>query len=221
MKFPMNMPPFSDQERKSMQIIEIIRSNLGWCPNGYEQGTWRHIDSLKMNDPVTPEQQGPSDDGIPPVIETERYRNRQISIFYTAVMIVAIICGIFDYLMYQRFFPGIFCSILIVIVWLMSASLTVTIYDNLLEIRLGPLGLNNRKIHFTEIESVNVEKNPKKKAIWYFIPRADPRIRTGVAIELRNGKRIWITTDDPEVLRQAVEDFLARTANVRSGGVPG
>jgi hypothetical protein len=32
MKFPMNMPPFSDQERKSMQIIEIIRSNLGWCP---------------------------------------------------------------------------------------------------------------------------------------------------------------------------------------------
>lgn len=203
-----------------MHLSEVIREWLGWCPNRHLQERKRHADVAGMCDPLSPDRQLPPDNGVPPVAGSERYRSTQFSVFFTAGMIVVVITGIYDSLTYHMFIPGILFALLVISAWLVSGVLTVTIYDNLVEIRLGPVGLK-RKICFTEIESVSTEKKMKTRAITYFIVRAIPGKRTWVIIALRDGKRIRIGTDEPEVLKQVLEDGIARAANVRLGSVPG
>lgn len=207
-----------------IRISEIIHEWLGWCPNMNTRATTRHPDLSEMSAPVTPGRQGPHDDGIPRVMGDERYRNTQISIFFTAGMIVMLISCLYNSLTYLTPFgriPAILLALLVLLGWLFTASLTVIIYNNLLEIRLGPLGLHKRKISLAEIESVSTGETPKDKAIRYSIIRADPRrIHKGVTIALVNGMRIRISSDEPEKLVRALEDAIAHAATVRTGSEP-
>jgi hypothetical protein len=85
MKFPMNMPPFSDQERKSMQITEIIRLNLGWCPK--VRTLPRRLTVLNNEAATSAPSQGT---GIPERTESlNRYRNQVLrwAVFFTLVSI--------------------------------------------------------------------------------------------------------------------------------------
>jgi hypothetical protein len=208
------------------RISEIIHEWMGWCPNGPMQGATRSPKVSEMSVLALPDRQRSPVGAIPGVIGGERYRNLQISYFFTAGMIIAIILGTYDSLTYYTPFariPAILFTILVLAAWLVSASLTIRIYDNLLEIRKGPvsLGLNKRKIPLTEIESVRMEEKPDERAIRYFIARADPRkFRSGVTIELRDGKTIRIGTAEPEVLMHAIKDAIADAAKVHPGGVP-
>ena len=130
---------------------------------------------------------------------------------------------IYNSLTYRLIFPGVLFAILVTLGWLLSASLTVRIYDNLLEIKMGlvSLGFNKRKIPLTEIKSVRMEEGPSERAIRYFIARADPRkFRSGVTIELIDGKTIRIGTADPEILMQAIKDAIADAAKEHLQGVP-
>jgi hypothetical protein len=207
------------------RISEIIHDWLGWCPNGPMQGTTRSPDISEISALASPDRQRSPVGAIPGVIGGERYRNLQISYFFTAGMIVAIILGVYNSLIYYTPFariPAILFTILVIVAWLVSASLTVRIYDDLLEIKMGlvSLGLNKRRIPLTEIESVRMEEKPNEKAIRYFIARADPgKFRSGVTIELRTGKTIRIGTAEPEVLMHALNDAIADAAKMYTGGV--
>jgi hypothetical protein len=196
---------------------------MGWCPNGPIQGATRRQDISETSISASPDQKRSPAVGIPGVIAGERYRNRQISYFFTAGLIVMIITCIYNSLTYHLIFPGVLFAILVTLGWLLSASLTVRIYDNLLEIKMGlvSLGFNKRKIPLTEIKSVRMEEGPGERAIRYFIARADPRkFRSGVTIELIDGKTIRIGTADPEILMQAIKDAIADVSKTHPRGVP-
>jgi hypothetical protein len=196
---------------------------MGWCPNGPIQEATRRPDISETSVSTSPDQKRSPIVGIPGVITEERYRNRQISYFFTAGLIVMITTCIYNSLTYRLIFPGVLFAILVTLGWLLSASLTVRIYDNLLEIKMGlvSLGFNKRKIPLTEIKSVRMEEGPSERAIRYFIARADPRkFRSGVTIELIDGKTIRIGTADPEILMQAIKDAIADAAKEHLQGVP-
>jgi hypothetical protein len=204
-------------------ISEIVHEWTGWCPKKSLQGANQRPDISETSVSASPDQRQSPAVGIPGVIAEEKYRNRQISYFFTAGMIVMIITCIYNSLTYHLVLPSILFAILAPLGWLVSASLTVRIYDNLLEIRKGPvsLGLNTRKIPLTEIELVRMEERPGERAIRYFIARADPRkFRSGVTIELTDGKTIRIGTDEPEILMQAINDAIADAAKEHLRGEP-
>jgi hypothetical protein len=85
MKFLMNMLPFSNQERKSMQITEIIRSRLGWCP---QECTLSRQPPVLNNEAATSvPSQGP---GMPAHTRwLNRYRNHVLlwAVFITLVSV--------------------------------------------------------------------------------------------------------------------------------------
>jgi hypothetical protein len=112
-------------------------------------------------------------------------------------------------------FEGTVLGVLLVLVvcLVLFATLTVEIDKAALTLRFGP-GLIQRRFRLADILSCRVVKNP-----WYYgwgihltpfgwLAQRNVSGFWAVELQMKNGKKYRIGTDDPEVLVQAIEDQL-------------
>ena len=107
--------------------------------------------------------------------------------------------------------PFLFFTLLVAAVMATFATLTVEVSPEVVGLRFG-IGLLRKTIPLTDILNLKPERIPVFLS-WGIRPYGNGWIYSvagfdAVEIEMRNGKMIWIGTNDPEVLSRAIEDAL-------------
>lgn len=143
----------------------------------------------------------------------QQYKHTQVGylllILYGAVVLLIGCINIMS-----AFHPLAFTGLLIVLVVLGTFScLTVTVDDQTIKIQFG-LRIIRKTFRLNEIEAYRVVKNP-----WYygwgirFTPRGwlfNVSGLSAIELEMRNGKRYRVGTDDPDNLANALAEVLNR-----------
>ena len=140
-----------------------------------------------------------------------RYKHTQIGYFLVTVYsIVVLFLGYFNIM--TSFHPLTFIALIIVLTVLgIFACLTVTVNDQIVKIQFG-LGIIRKTFPLKEIETYRVVKNP-----WYygwgirFTPRGwlfNVSGFSAIELQMKNGKRYRIGTDDPDNLAKALGEAL-------------
>jgi hypothetical protein len=97
----------------------------------------------------------------------------------------------------------------------LRSTLTVTVTDGTLHIRFGPLAWTRKSWSVAEISSVSVVKLPFNHIFGMGLSFGGKIYNTsgldGVEIRMRNGKTFRIGTDEPEEVRQAIENWKFNT----------
>ena len=137
----------------------------------------------------------------------KRYQHRQVG----HLIIIALAVGLLliTTLMAIQAFNWIAFAVLIILgaSLVLFASLTVVLWEDLLEIRFGP-GLIRKKFHLKDIESCQVVKNP-----WYYgwgihlTPHGWLYNVSGsyaVEIRIKTNRKYRIGTDVPHELEEAI-----------------
>jgi hypothetical protein len=108
---------------------------------------------------------------------------------------------------------GVF-GLLTLFLWMVRHHLTVEDQGDILAIRFGPLPLFRRTVRYTDIEKVEVGHTPfldgwviRGGRVWNL------RGRECVVVHRRNGKVLWIGTDDAVSLARFLEWKIADEGN--------
>ena len=139
------------------------------------------------------------------------YKHTQVGyLLLTLYSIVVLFLGYFNIM--TNFHPlPLICLIIILIILGTFARLTVTVDDQMIKIRFG-LGIIRKTFPLKEIETYRVVKNP-----WYygwgirFTPRGwlfNVSGFSAIELQMKNGKRYRIGTDDPDNLAEALDESL-------------
>ena len=142
---------------------------------------------------------------------TTRYKHTQIGYFLVTVYsIVVLFLGYFNIM--TSFHPLTFIALIIVLVILgIFSRLTVTVDNQMIQIQFG-LRIIRKTFLLREIGTYRVVKNP-----WYygwgirFTPRGwlfNVSGYSAIEMEMKNGKRYRIGTDDPDNLAEALDEAL-------------
>ena len=196
-----------------MYFSEFIRKRIGWCPNspaGIQRAQLAR-NSGKQSVVKTTPSSGGSLQGDAWDRWYEHTQTGTIQIFASAVAITGILIGGYFIGMYW-FLPVI--AIVLIASILLFGTLTVSVCGESLRIRFGPLGLVRRSWPVEDIVSAEIIQNP-----WYY--GWGIRLTSngtlyniagtgGIEIRLTDEHRFRIGTDEPEVLREAIE--LSRAA---------
>ncbi len=142
----------------------------------------------------------------------KRYQHAQVGYLITIALAVGLLFIVGLMAIYGFNWVAFAVLIILGVCVVLFASLTVVIWEDVLEIRFG-LGLIRKRFHLKDIESCQVVKNP-----WYYGwgIRLTPRgwlynVSGSYAVEIRTkrGGKYRIGTDVPheleEVIRQATE----------------
>ena len=140
-----------------------------------------------------------------------QYKRTQIGyLLFTLYSIVVLFLGYFNIM--TNFHPLTLIGLIIVLIVLAIFSrLTVTVNDQMVKIQFG-LGIIRKTFRLKEIETCRVVKNP-----WYygwgirFTPRGwlfNVSGFSAIELQMKNGKRYRIGTDDPNNLAKAVDEAL-------------
>jgi hypothetical protein len=192
-----------------IQIAEIIRRHLGWCPNTRalknQAGTisFRPADSPKVPaDPGTT----PASPGFP------LYRHTQfgtIQIWATLAAVAVILLSVV--LFGGIWIPCIVAAFLLIALGLFG-SLTVMVHQDHVLLRFGFFGIIRKSFPLGNITSVTKVKNP-----WYYGwgirwtpdgPLYNISGEEGVMLVLADGKKVRIGSDEPEALADAIRRAL-------------
>ena len=141
----------------------------------------------------------------------QKYKHTQIGyLLLTLYSIVVLFLGYFNIM--TSFHPLTFIALIIVLVILgIFSRLTVTVDDQTIQIQFG-LRIIRKTFLLREIGTYRVVKNP-----WYygwgirFTPRGwlfNVSGYSAIEIEMKNGKRYRIGTDDPDNLAEALDKAL-------------
>ena len=141
----------------------------------------------------------------------KQYKHTQVGyLLLTLYSIVVLFLGYFNIM--TNFHPlTLICLIIILIVLGMFSRLTVTVDDQMIKIRFG-LGIVRKTFPLNEIETHRSVKNP-----WYygwgirFTPRGwlfNVSGFSAIELQMKNGKRYRIGTDDPDNLAEALDEAL-------------
>ena len=141
----------------------------------------------------------------------KQYKHTQVGyLLLTLYSIVILFLGYFNIM--TNFHPlALICLIIILIVLGMFSRLTVTVDDQMIKIRFG-LGIIRKTFPLKEIETHRVVKNP-----WYygwgirFTPRGwlfNVSGFSAIELQMKNGKRYRIGTDDPDNLAEALDEAV-------------
>ena len=142
---------------------------------------------------------------------TTRYKHTQIGYFLVTVYsIVVLFLGYFNIM--TSFHPLTLIALIIILIVLGTFSrLTVIVDDQMIKIQFG-LRIIRKSFPLKEIETHCVVKNP-----WYygwgirFTPRGWLYNVSGfsaIELQMTNGKRYRIGTDDPDNLAEALDKAL-------------
>jgi len=207
-----------------MFIADVIRQYLGWCPNG-------HVMKAKSGDSAglsfgaaNPVAKNPGPSG------TDRsgkpwdwwYEHTQ-----RGVLIIASVSSAIIFILAMTFLYGVvwitaFVLCIMVFVLSICSTLTVSICDDTLWIRFGPIGLIRKNWPVADIASITIVTNP-----WYYgwgirwTPSGPLYNVSGygaVEVMLNSGKKFRIGTDEPESLSRAIEK--ARVGRNMPGHAP-
>lgn len=212
--------------------LDYQRKKLGWCPNTRIS---RHLNRVQgIPDPVSqyarigsgtipPAPGNPGDPG------RRRYEHTQVGtilIFAVLAIMVVIIVTQFvlgGFLIRQILIPagedqvflvaGILIPLIVlgilVVAVLSFGTLTVTVSDDAVRIRFGPIGLFKREFPLADIASVAAVTNP-----WYYGyglrwtpkgPLYNVAGKDAIEIGLYSGKSVRIGTDEPRILLREIE----------------
>ena len=142
---------------------------------------------------------------------TTRYKHTQIGyLLLTLYSIVVLFLGYFTIM--TNFHPLTLIGLIIILIVLgMFSRLTVTVDDQMIKIRFG-LGFIRKTFPLKEIKTHRVVKN-----LWYygwgirFTPRGwlfNVSGFSAIELQMKNGKRYRIGTDDPDNLAEALDKAL-------------
>jgi len=192
-------------------FIETIRRHLGWCPNAHA------IRMQKQGSPgadfpgLTASVKSPGPSGADRAGRPRDWwyeHTQRGSLILWSVAAVTVILLVSMYLFGVVWVTAFVLAVMIALVALFS-SLTVSVCDDMLMIRFGPVHLIKKSWPVSEIVSVTEVINP-----WYYgwgiriTPYGTLYNISGfraVEVKLQNGKSFRVGTDEPETLRQAIE----------------
>ena len=140
-----------------------------------------------------------------------QYKHTQVGyLLLTLYSIVVLFLGYFNIM--TNFHPLTLIGLIIILIILGTfALLTVTIDDQMIKIQFG-LGIIRKTFPLKEIETYRVVKNP-----WYygwgirFTPRGwlfNVSGFSAIELQMKNGKRYRIGTDDPDNFAAALDEAL-------------
>lgn len=200
-----------------MQLSEFVRKRMGWCPNSSpanvrSTGTNRDFPNGSLVQVRQPS--GGAGQGTPWDRWYEHTQIGTVQIVASIVGVVVILLGGYVVGMYW-FLPA--AAIVLMVSVLVFGTLTVSVCDDALRIRFGPLGLIRKSWPVVEIASASAVQNP-----WYYGWGIRPTPKgtlyniagtDGIEVRMLNGQIFRIGTDEPEALCQAIE--LSRSASFR------
>lgn len=199
-----------------MQVSEVIRGWLGWCPNGHmmnvktrDTGYGVSAGSLGMKSAGASGSEGA---GAPHggIYEHTQRGILIIGAVSAAILLILTISVVTGFV----WIVGMVVAILVFVLAIMSA-LTVSVGSDRLQIRFGPVGLVRKEWLLSEIVSASVVTNS-----WYYgwgirwTPQGPLYNVSGfhaVEVLLASGKTFRIGTDEPDALKAAIERATATT----------
>ncbi|MDP2797559.1 MAG: DUF1673 family protein [Methanoregula sp.] len=193
------------------RISEIIHKWMGWCPNahmtkaksGGDAGlTFRNGNPLaKSPGPSGADGSGKPREGL--------YDHTQRGSLIIGAVTAAIFVILATTYLFGIVWVAVFVLGIMVVVLAICSTLTVSVTDDTLRLRFGPVGLIKKSWPMAEIASVTTVINP-----WYYGwgIRWTPHGRLynvsgygAVEVRLVSGKTFRIGTDEPEALKLAIE----------------
>jgi len=203
-----------------MYLNEFIRKRIGWCPDSRAAVHRAQAARNSGKQPVVPatrpagnDRQGSSWDRW-----YEHTQTGTVQILASVAAIAVILTGGYFIGMYW-FLPV--AAIVLLASALVFGTLTVSVCDDALRIRFGPVGLIRKSWPARDIASVSPVQNP-----WYYgwgiRPTPTGTLYTiagtqGIEVRMLDGKTFRIGTDEPEVLREAIELSRAAAGHLPSG----
>jgi hypothetical protein len=191
------------------RISEIIHERTGWCPNAHALQASRNYRDGPGPLSSRTEEKIPARTGGAKDPRNSRYEHTQrgtliIGAVSAAIIVILAISSLAG-------FVWIVAIVLCIMVFVLaiSSTLTVSLGDEELRIRFGPVGLIRKSWPLSEIVSVKTVTNP-----WYYgwgirwTPHGtlyNVSGSRGVEILLSSGKTFRIGTDEPEALKAAID----------------
>jgi hypothetical protein len=200
-----------DTQYLSETIVEGFRRFMGWCPHAHQMKAKNSGDaglSFRADTSLT-KSPGPSNAG-----RSGRPREGLYDHTQRGFLIIAAVMGAIILILGMMFLFGVVWVPVVVLcimffVLAICSTLTVTVGENTLRLRFGPVGLIKKSWPLTEIDMVTTVTNP-----WYYgwgirwTPHGLLYNVSGygaVEVRLISGKTFRIGTDEPEALKIAIE----------------
>jgi hypothetical protein len=199
-----------------LTLKETISRYLGWCPNAHMMKTKSSVSEepgFRSTNPLakSPGPSGADRSGKPWEWWYEHTQRGSLIIWSVgaAILIILAMTYLFGIVWITALVLGIMVFALAI-----CSTLTVSVCDDTLRIRFGPLPLIRKSWPVAEIALATVVTNP-----WYYgwgirwTPTGPLYNVSGygaVEVTLRSGKKVRIGTDEPEALRRAIEQALEK-----------
>lgn len=185
-------------------IADGFRRFMGWCPNARTMQNGPGINAppsagtLAVPQAGSPGQAGPRD----------RYRHTQLGTIQIAASIIAIVIIGLSMIFFEFFLPSVLIIAVLLIALVLFGSLTVSVTGAELVVRFGAVGIITKRFHLDSMVAVTQVKNS-----WYYGwgirwtpsgPLYNVAGFDAVEVELANGKKFRVGTDEPEELIRAI-----------------
>ena len=193
------------------RIAEIIHGWLGWCPNGHAMRAKHRGDTstVFLAETATVPGQGAAGDSRAGKSPDGRYEHTQQGSVILGAVGVAVILILVSMLVFEPVLVSVLVLVILVMVLAIMSRLTVSVTDDHLKIRFGPVGLIRKEWPLSEIISATPVTNQ-----WIYGwgirwtphgPLYNVAGSHAVEILLQSGGKIRIGTDEPETLCRALQ----------------
>jgi hypothetical protein len=193
------------------RFAEIIQGWLGWCPNGHAMQAKHRGDTSAafLAETVTVPSQGAAGDDSAGRSRDGRYEHTQQGSVILGAVGAAVILILVSMLVFEPVLVSVLVLVILVMVLAIMSRLTVSITEDHLKIRFGPVGLVHKEWLLSEIISATPVTN---QWIYGWGIRWTPHgtlynVAGSHAVEilLQSGRKVRIGTDEPETLCRALQ----------------
>jgi hypothetical protein len=193
----------------TMRLAETIRRYVGWCPNGNAMRATQTVDPGTVFLAGNPGVPGTGDTGATGRSRDGQYEHTQRGSVILAAVGTAIILILVSMLIFEPVIVSVLVLALLIVVLAIMSRLTVSVTDEQLKIRFGPVGLVHKEWALSDIISATPVTN---QWIYGWGIRWTPHGRLynvagshAVEILLLSGTKVRIGTDEPEALCRALQ----------------
>lgn len=204
-----------------VRVSEVIRGWLGWCPNGNVMRAKQTEVSGTLFPGGNARVPATGDSGDSKRSRDGQYEHTQRGSVILAGVGTAIILILVSMLIFEPVIVSVLVLLILIFVLTIMSRLTVSVTDNQLKIRFGPVGLVHKEWALSDIISATPVTN---QWIYGWGIRWTPHGRLynvagsrAVEILLLSGTKVRIGTDEPDALCRALKKACPGiTTTVRS-----
>lgn len=193
-----------------MKVAEVIRGWLGWCPNahGMQAKQTGVSDTFFMEGNARVPATG--DTGGTKRSRDGQYEHTQRGSVILAAVGTAIILILVSMIIFEPVIVSVLVLLILIFVLTIMSRLTVSVTDDQLKIRFGPVGLIQKEWLLSDIISATPVTNQ-----WIYGwgirwtphgPLYNVAGSKAVEILLLSGKKFRVGTDEPEALCRALQN---------------